>query len=37
MLTAPLVGILGGFVIGLCLERILKLLRQPSQPTQPTK
>ena len=28
MLTAPLVGILGGFIIGLCLERIVKLLRQ---------
>ncbi len=27
MLTAPLVGILGGFLIGLCLERIVKLLR----------
>jgi hypothetical protein len=31
MLTAPLVGILGGFVIGLCLERIVKLLRQPTK------
>ena len=29
MLTAPLVAILGGFIIGLCLERIIKLLRQP--------
>jgi hypothetical protein len=37
MLTAPLAGILGGFVIGLCLERIVKLLRQPGQPTSPTK
>lgn len=31
MLTAPLVGILGGFVIGLCIERIVKLLRDASK------
>lgn len=30
MLTAPLVAIMGGFIIGLCLERIAKLLRQPT-------
>ncbi len=29
MLTAPLVAILGGFIIGLCVERIVKILRQP--------
>ena len=29
MLTVPLVGIMGGFIIGLCIERIVKLLRQP--------
>ena len=31
MLTAPIVAIMGGFIIGLCVERILKLLRQPSK------
>jgi hypothetical protein len=25
----PLVGIMGGFIIGLCIERIVRLLRQP--------
>jgi hypothetical protein len=30
MLTAPLVAIMGGFIIGLCMERIAKLLRQPT-------
>jgi hypothetical protein len=31
MFTAPLVAILGGFVIGLCVERIVKLLRTPNK------
>jgi hypothetical protein len=33
MLTAPLVAILGGFIIGLCLERIAKIVRQPGNTT----
>lgn len=36
MLTAPLVAILGGFIIGLCVERIVKLLRQPTSPNTNT-
>ena len=36
MLTAPLVAILGGFIIGLCIERIVKLLRQPNNSTSGT-
>ncbi len=32
MLTGPLVGILGGFLIGVCLERIFKLVRRPIDP-----
>jgi hypothetical protein len=28
MLTLPLVGILGGFVIGVCVQRIMAVLRQ---------
>ncbi len=31
MLITPLVAILGGAVIGLCLERIFKLLRTPGK------
>lgn len=31
MLTMSLVAIGGGFVIGMCLERIFKLLRTPSK------
>ena len=31
MVTGPLVAILGGFVIGLCFERIFKLLRTPGK------
>jgi hypothetical protein len=30
MITGPLVAIMGGFIIGLCMERIIKLLRQPT-------
>jgi hypothetical protein len=29
MLTTTLVGLFGGLVLGLCLERITHLLRQP--------
>ncbi len=36
MLTAPLVAILGGFIIGLCIERIVKILRQPNNNTTTT-
>jgi hypothetical protein len=31
MVTAPLVAILGGFMIGLCVERIIKLLRTSNE------
>lgn len=27
----PLVAVMGGFVIGLCVERIVKLLRTPTK------
>jgi hypothetical protein len=36
MLTAPLVAILGGFIIGLCIERIVKILRQPTNTSTTT-
>ena len=29
MFDTSLVGILGGIVLGVCLERIVRLLRQP--------
>jgi hypothetical protein len=33
MLIEPIAGIFGGFIIGLCLERIVRLLRQPTNTT----
>ena len=31
MAIAPLVAILGGFLVGVCVERIIKLLRTPTK------